>query len=185
MNYLMLVNKNNRLITNFVPDCLCLVENRKKDKPDQVLMLEKQTLNQFLKMIKSAYQEKDFDIICDSAYRTAEYQQKLYDEQMLAGKDISYVAKPLESEHHTGLCVDVAAYINGEYHDEPEYLEKEYEWLHKNCANFGFILRYPKGKENITGYPYEPWHFRYVGVEHATIIMNKRITLEEYLEDGR
>ena len=181
----MLVNKNNRLKKDFVPDNLCLVENRKKDKPDQFLMLERETHVHFNEMIKCAYQEEGFDIICDSAYRTAEYQQMLYDKQKAEGKDIAFMAKPGESEHHTGLCVDVAAYVNGEYHDESEYLEKEYEWLHKNCANFGFILRYPKGKEMITGYPYEPWHFRYVGVEHATIIMNKGITLEEYLEDGR
>ena len=183
MNYLLLVNKTHKLDENFVPDDLEKVENRKKDKPNQLLLLEKETHQHFKEMIECAYKEAGFDIICDSAYRTMLYQQELYDELIKLGKDTSYLALPGESEHHTGLCVDVAAIIDGNYYDEPEYLEKEYEWLITNCSRFGFILRYPLGKENITGYPYEPWHFRYVGEKHAKIIMSEGITLEEYLKE--
>ena len=179
----MLVNKNNKLSADYLPENLEVVRNRKKDKPNQLLLLEKTVHKNFLQMIKVAFEEAGYDIVCDSAYRTNEYQKFLYDEQIKSGKDPAFLALPGESEHHTGLCLDIAAYKNGEYYDDTENLEDEYNWLHKNCYRFGFILRYPLGKENITGYPYEPWHFRYVGISHATIIMNKKITLEEYLEE--
>lgn len=182
MDYLLLVNKNNALSSDYIPSNLTVVENRKKDKPNQLLLLEKETHKHFNEMIKCAYDEEGLDIVCDSAYRTLEYQKQLFDEQISLGKDPAFLANPGESEHHTGLCVDIAAYVDGEYYDEPEYLEKEYKWLHKNCSKYGFILRYPACKEDITGYPYEPWHFRYVGVEHAKKIMDEGITLEEYLE---
>ncbi|RYD01409.1 hypothetical protein N752_30920 [Desulforamulus aquiferis] len=58
----------------------------------------------------------------------------------------------------------------------------QFEWLAKHCAEYGFIIRYPKGKEDVTGVPFEPWHYRYVGTPHAKEIMDKGITLEEYLE---
>ncbi|MBQ6687367.1 MAG: M15 family metallopeptidase [Bacilli bacterium] len=180
MNYLMLVNKNNRLNKDYVPDNLTVVKNRKGDKPNLILLLDKVVYKKFLEMVKVAYND-GYDIICDSAYRSYDYQEKLYKELLKSKKDISYLAKPGESEHQTGLCVDIAAYQKGRYVDDPRKLEKEYKWLFNNSFKFGFILRYPKGKRHITGYPYEPWHFRYVGVLAATRIMNEGITLEEYL----
>lgn len=183
LNYLMLVNKENELDNGYIPHDMCVVENRKKDKPNQLLLLEKVTYEYFKKMITAAKVEANFDIICDSAYRSIDYQKYLYQEQIKSGKDPAYLAVPGCSEHHTGLCVDVAAYQNNEYHDEPEFLEKEYEWLYNNSYRFGFILRYPYGKEDITGYPYEPWHYRFVGNPHAEIITKNKITLEEYLKE--
>jgi len=181
MDYLMLVNKNNRLDFNYVPESLEVVENLKEDKPDMILLLNKKVHENFKEMVLAA-EKAGLTIICDSAYRSYEYQRKLYENLLKSGKDISYLAPPGASEHQTGLCVDIAALQNGKYVDDPKMLEKEYIWLYNNSYKYGFILRYPKGKEEITGYPYEPWHYRYVGDVASTIMKNK-ITLEEYLKE--
>lgn len=91
------------------------------------------------------------------------------------------VAVPGESEHQLGLAVDL---ISSEYTtlDEGQADTDVARWLEENASDYGFILRYPEGKEDITGIMYEPWHYRYVGVEAATYIMDNDITLEEYLE---
>ena len=88
----------------------------------------------------------------------------------------NYVAEPRHSEHETGLAVDINADDkNGSSNDEV------YSWLSENAYKYGFILRYPQGKENITGINYEPWHYRYVGKKHAEKIFDEQLTLEEYL----
>ena len=90
------------------------------------------------------------------------------------------VARPGTSEHHTGLAVDL---VHNECWELEEYWEDSaaFDWLMEHCADYGFILRYPKSAQHITGVIYEPWHYRYVGVEAARAIMNQGITLEEYL----
>ena len=92
----------------------------------------------------------------------------------------SYSAEPGKSEHQTGLCVD---FITSSMEDLTVEFENTdaFAWLSKNAYRFGFILRYPKGRENITGYTYEPWHYRFVGREAATDIYYADLTLEEYL----
>ncbi|MBQ8310966.1 MAG: M15 family metallopeptidase [Clostridia bacterium] len=94
---------------------------------------------------------------------------------------LTYSAEPGTSEHQTGLCVDfITEDMNG--HLTTVFEEKEaFDWLSENAYKFGFILRYPKGKEGITGYTYEPWHYRFVGREAATEIHLNGLTLEEYL----
>lgn len=96
-----------------------------------------------------------------------------------------YVAPPGTSEHLTGLAVDLISTnwysYNSDLNSNFEKT-KEFEWLYNNCAEFGFVLRYPKDKEAITGYSYEPWHYRYVGVEAAKEIMGNKICLEEYVQ---
>ena len=92
------------------------------------------------------------------------------------------IAEPGKSEHQTGLAIDFCI-----YKDEKCYIEHEIEellqtkWVHQNCYRYGFILRYPEGKEDITKYSYEPWHIRYVG-NIASYIYNNNLTLEEYKE---
>lgn len=119
-----------------------------------------------------------YDIPFISGYRSYDYQEKLYndyvarDGQALAD---TYSARPGCSEHQTGLAFDIGE-IDTSYGNTPAG-----KWLAAHCAQFGFILRYPAGKESITGYQYEPWHIRYVGVDIATQIMDRGITLEEYL----
>ncbi len=95
-----------------------------------------------------------------------------------------YVAPPGTSEHLTGLAVDLISTdwysYNSDLNSNFEKT-KEFEWLYNNCAQYGFVLRYPKDKEAVTGYSYEPWHYRYVGVEAAKEIMGSKICLEEYV----
>lgn len=145
---------------------------------------------------QQAYQElsdfllpKGITIGIDSAYRSVEDQQKLYDEFVITyGKDYadSIVAQPGSSEHHTGLALDLSIKIadnwkqeNNELLEQETVLREIHQYLHK----FGFILRYPKEKEKITGYPYEPWHIRYVGKVISKIIFDNNWTLEEYLQE--
>ena len=85
------------------------------------------------------------------------------------------------SEHETGLALDITARGNDKL-DESQAAEKEIQWLHENCWKYGFILRYPKDKEAVTGISYEPWHFRYVGREAAEYLYENRLTLEEFWE---
>ena len=94
----------------------------------------------------------------------------------------SYSALPGQSEHQTGLCVDfITSGMNGELTEAFEDTEA-FAWLAENAYKFGFILRYPKDKEDITGYTYEPWHYRFVGREAATDIHVGEMTLEQYLQ---
>ena len=94
------------------------------------------------------------------------------------------VAPPGTSEHNTGLAVDI---LSGDYYNHHSQIEESFEydaeaaWMKAHCAEYGFILRYPKDKQDVTGIIFEPWHFRYVGVEIATYIMENGLTLEEYL----
>ncbi len=128
-----------------------------------------------------AYKEatEQDDIVVVSGFRTAEDQQRLYEEDLEeTGLDYSErVAPSGYSEHQTGWCVDLD--ISG---DEEFDGTGEQKWILDNCYKYGMILRYPEGKQDITGIQYEPWHFRYVGIPHATIMTNDGITLEEYVD---
>ena len=94
----------------------------------------------------------------------------------------SYSAVPGQSEHQTGLCLDFASGEEDEYLTEAFENTQAFAWLSENAYKFGFILRYPKGMEHITGYTYEPWHYRFVGREAATDIFVGDMTLEQYLQ---
>lgn len=118
-----------------------------------------------------------------SGYRDYSYQEKLYNDKVdRSGKEEAdkYVAQAGESEHQTGLAMDL---LSDEYRtlDEGFKNTKAYKWIIENSYKYGFILRYPEGKEEVTGYAYEPWHIRYVGDRVAKEISSKGITLEEYL----
>lgn len=117
-----------------------------------------------------------------SGFRSYERQEEIYKENLQAHGTLHtslYSAKPGCSEHQTGLAMDVSTYsIN--YALEPYFAEtREGIWLEKNACRCGFILRYPKDKVHITGYAYEPWHLRFVGVLPATYLTKKHLTLEE------
>lgn len=127
-----------------------------------------------------------------SGYRSTEYQQEVFDRsvEQRVNEGLSYeqaveetslnVAKPGESEHNIGLAVDIVTPQDFDVYEEFENTE-QFRWLSENAADFGFILRYPEGKTDITGYVYEPWHYRYVGPYDARRIYNADVTLEEYL----
>ncbi len=136
---------------------------------------------------------KAYGIGVQSGYRSAEHQGTLYWRQvqyrrnagqteLAAQKAAGQVVKrPGYSEHNTGLAVDLGG--SGNFKLEQDFEDTAaFKWLIENCADYGFILRFPKGKEAITGVIYEPWHYRYVGKEAAREIMDSGICLEEYLE---
>lgn len=112
------------------------------------------------------------------------YLNRGYSKQRATELAAEYVAPPGTSDHLTGLAVDL---ISPDWYSYNSNLNsdfentKQFEWLYNNCAEYGFILRYPKGKTSITGYAYEPWHYRYVGVDAAKEIMSRKICLEEYV----
>ena len=122
-------------------------------------------------------------ILISSAYRSKINQTHIYSNSVRDTGEKSteyYVAVPGYSEHQTGYCFDTAA-IN--YNGEMVELDGEgdFSWLSDNCGDYGFILRYPEDKTNITGIGYESWHFRYVGVPHSTFINKNKLCLEEYI----
>ncbi|MDX9918269.1 MAG: D-alanyl-D-alanine carboxypeptidase family protein [Gudongella sp.] len=136
-------------------------------------------------MLKAAKEEIKKDLVAFSGFRTYSYQKTVFDREVeTSGLEYAnkYVAKPGHSEHQTGLAFDIGGDSNL-WADSGFDDTEEAKWLAENAHRFGFILRYPEGKENITGYNYESWHFRYVGKEHAKEIYDKGIALEEYLFD--
>ena len=149
--------------------------------------------NALRKMLADAEEEGLHVEIC-SAYRSVERQEQVFGDSMKerVKSGMSYwkayeetarnVAIPGTSEHALGLSLDL---ISNQYTelDEKQEETKEAKWLAENCYKYGFILRYPPEKTNITGITYEPWHYRYAGEEHATKIKELGITLEEYLQE--
>ncbi|MBE6764106.1 MAG: D-alanyl-D-alanine carboxypeptidase family protein [Ruminococcaceae bacterium] len=133
-----------------------------------------------------------YGLAVTSSYRSYDDQEYFYNNKVdrVMNEGYSYeealdiaatvVARPGTSEHHTGLAVDL---VHNECWELEEYWEdsEAFDWLMEHCADYGFILRYPKESQDITGVIYEPWHYRYVGVEAAQAIMSQGITLEEYL----
>lgn len=179
-DYDFIVNKSNKLPSTYIPNDLELVnENYSlKDK-----YLRKEAKIAFEEMAKQA--KKDgYNIIAVSTYRSYEYQEKLYN-YYVKNKGLYYAdmasAKAGHSEHQTGLAVDVAD-ISYDYDNFES--TKEFNWMQKNCYKYGFILRYPKAKFHITGFKYEPWHYRYVGIKTAKYLYKNKLTLEEYKKSG-
>lgn len=131
-----------------------------------------------LNQLQAAANAAGYSMPLLSGYRSYSYQENLYNSYVakygVALTD-TFSARPGHSEHQTGLAFDVGK-ISDSYGETSAGI-----WLKENCAQYGFIIRYLRGKEYITGYKYEPWHIRYVGVDHATAIMQQGITLEEYL----
>lgn len=137
------------------------------------------------------------DLMVCSAYRTPEYQQKNYDryvnrlisegyseDDAIAATSVQ-IADPYASEHCAGLALDIISRDWWNTHNDlTDVFDQtpEYEWLAANSWKYGFILRYKKDKENITGYIYEPWHYRFIGLYHAEKVYNSDLCLEEYFE---
>lgn len=177
-DYLTLINKNNQLKSNYVPSDLVSISLKYSNADKYLRNIAK---NQFEKLSEDA-SNLGYRIIAVSAYRDYNYQKELFN-YYVKEKGIDYAlncsAKPGHSEHQSGLAVDVEG-SNNDYDNFED--TKEYIWMKDNAHKYGFILRYPKGKENITGFKFEPWHYRYVGKEVATYLYQNKLTLEEYLE---
>lgn len=173
---LILVNKYHYLSKDFTPEEIVSIPLTYAFDDNQAT---KEVVSAFKKMWSAAKQE-DLTLIVNSSYRdyaSQEYVWKVREEQRGEEYADSIAARAGYSEHQTGLALDIITY--GANKDTFENTD-EFKWLQKNAHKYGFILRYPKDKEDITGYAYESWHYRYVGVEAATEIHNKKITFDEY-----
>lgn len=172
-----LVNKHNYLKEDYVP------ENLKSLSSTYALSnmkMVEEAANAFESLSKDASKE-NYKVIAMSTYRSYEYQVDLYNKYVKSdGKEAAdtYSGRPRNSEHQTGLAVDV--YNQTETYTNFEKT-KEYNWMQENAYKYGFILRFPKDKENETGYEFESWHYRYVGKDIAKYIHKHNITLEEYI----
>lgn len=146
--------------------------------------------------LSEAARQAGYTLLAISGYRSVAYQQELlnndiqsylnqgYSQEEAKKKALEYMTEPGTSEHHTGLAIDV---LEQTWYEKGNTLEtgfgetKAGKWLAQNAATYGFIIRYPKGKEKVTGIQYEPWHLRFVGKENAIYMVKHQLVLEEYL----
>ena len=180
---LILVNKNNKIPENF---------NIELEKVEDGHFVDKRIVESLKLMLSDARKEGLRPIIC-SSYRTQEKQEKLYLDKVKEYLKLKYnqeqaenlasywVAIPGTGEHQTGLAVDIVS-NNYQILDEEQEHTKEQQWLIDNSYKYGFVLRYPTEKKDLTMINYEPWHYRYVGKENAQYMKEKNICLEEYIE---
>lgn len=178
-NYLRLINENNEIKDSERPSHLVQAPFAQTN-----ILVDPMVAIQLEKLIKTT--GLDSQIITIDGYRSKETQQALWDETIQEkGLEFAhkYVAKPGCSEHEIGLAVDLGLatkendFIRPSFTDSP-IVDKFLEHM----TDFGFILRYQKGKESITNINYEPWHFRYVGTPHSSIMVQQNWVLEEYIE---
>jgi len=171
---LILVNKYNKLSENYVPDLVTMGDDYSRTG----LKMQKEAYEHFKDMVNAA-KEDGYTIYNISSYRSYSTQNNIYNRYVKNDGQKNadtYSARPGYSEHQTGFASDIITTS-----DSFAYT-KEYKWLKDNSYKYGFILRYPKGKEYITGYQFEPWHYRYVGLDVAKYIYEHDITFEEYYE---
>ena len=171
---LMLVNKYYYLTEDYEPDDLVTLDSTYNMGTNN--QMRKVAADAFMKMADAARLD-NITIKNASGYRSYEYQVTLYNDYVKRdGKQAAdtYSARAGYSEHQTGLVSDI-----NQIEDAFENTDA-FKWLSENSYKYGFILRFPKDKENLTGYKYEPWHYRYVGTEAAKIIHDEDLTLEEY-----
>ena len=172
-----IVNKYYKLSKDYEPNDLTKINSKFASGSNQ--RLRKEAAIKFEEMAAEAL-KNGYKIYAGSTYRSYDYQLGLYNRYVAKdGFDEAetYSARAGYSEHQLGLAVDI---INGKW----EYLsenDEEYEWLIDNSYKYGFILRYPRGKEYITGYVFEDWHFRYLGIDLATKVYNSKLTYDEYV----
>lgn len=182
--YLMLVNQSHPMEDGYVPELANIDDSHQVDA---------RVLEPLQNMLKAASDEGYSLYVC-SAYRSVDRQKELFNESMIdyVNQGMTYyeaaietaksIAWPGESEHATGLAMDI---VSSDYAglDEKQGETDDQKWLMEHCYEYGFILRYPKDKSEDTGIIYEPWHYRYVGVEAALAIRDQGVTLEEYLNE--
>ncbi len=173
---LILVNKYNYLTEDYIPENLEPIDIAYARSGMQLVREAKEAFETLSEDAK----KEGMNIIAMSSYRSYDYQVNLYDNYVATdGKEAAdtYSARAGYSEHQTGLAVDV-------YNKVLPYTSfeetEEFNWMQENAYKYGFILRFPKDKVNITGYQYESWHYRYVGKEAAKYIHDHDLTLEEY-----
>lgn len=184
-NYLMLVNKDNPVPDDYVPELMELYNGQQLDV----------NMYPHLQEMFDAMRNEGLNPEVVSGYRSKEYQLQLLkdkEQELLSQGNVmteaeaeeeakKWVAMPGTSEHQLGLAVDINSMIDYNDPDPASTEEMLYQWLAENAHHYGFILRYPMDKTDITGMNYEPWHYRYVGEENAEKMYESGLTLEEYL----
>ena len=186
-NTLSLVNKIFGLPESYIPSDLVRPNVQftfGEEKLEKSLMREEAAIA--LEKMFAGAREDGIELFAVSGYRSFGRQDVLFNAEVQRvgeEKALEAVAIPGSSEHQTGLSMDISSRTNNFNLNERFGSVKEGVWLANNAHKFGFILRYPKGKEDITGYMYEPWHYRYVGIKAAAEIFENDWTLEEYFEN--
>nr|WP_307405148.1 M15 family metallopeptidase [Neobacillus ginsengisoli] len=186
-NILALINKKYLLPANYIPDDLVHpdVPFSFGDLKQEKSYMRKEAADALAQMFNDA-KKSGIELYAVSGYRSYSRQKTLFDAEInQVGKEkaVQAVAIPGSSEHQSGLAMDIASKSTNLNLTEGFAGTREGKWLEENAHRFGFILRYPKGKEGITNYEYEPWHFRYVGVKAAKVIYQHDWTLEEYFNE--
>lgn len=183
-NILTLVNKEYSLAASYTPDNLVIPNVHfpfgNKDIPK---MYVRDVVANALEQMFNEAKKDDIILYAVSGYRSYDTQKAIYEAEVAeVGQELASkaVAFPGQSEHQTGLAMDVTSQSVDFLLTTSLAETKEGIWLKENAHKFGFIIRYPQEKENITGYQYEPWHLRYVGKEFAMIIKENELTLEEF-----
>ena len=188
-----LLNKQNPIDEDFEPAELVVIPEKysRKDKEiylnETAMMALEAMLNDMVAVgisdtyVQSAYRSHAYQSMLFNMYVESEMEKGLSEEQAIINAN-KYSAKPEYSEHRTGLCVDFTTKSIGGVVDDVFETTEAFTWLSENSWKYGFILRYPENKEDITGYIYESWHYRFVGLEVASIMHQTGLCYEEYLE---
>ncbi len=177
---LIIVNKYNYLDESFSPEDLVTISTKYSWGSPGTHTIRKEVFDAFLKMHEDANQNGIY-LMVNSSYRDFNSQTIVYNNYLKNHGEAyadKYAARPGYSEHQTGLALDIFSIdgaLRNTFKDTPAYA-----WLKDNSYKYGFIIRYPEGKEDITGFSFEPWHYRYVGIDAAKYIYENDITLEEY-----
>jgi zinc D-Ala-D-Ala carboxypeptidase len=183
---LVLVNKQHPLAENYIPNDLTPMKYYASDRDASGRYMREPAAVAFSQLVENAALE-GYELKMTTAYRSFHFQNLLYNNYVSQyGEQAAnrFSAKPGQSEHQTGLAVDVSS-PSVEFELTVAFGDTaEGRWLAVHAHEYGFILRYPEGKEDITGYLYEPWHLRYVGLFAAKEIFQQGISLEEYLESN-
>ena len=182
----LLVNKDpeNHLDPSYKAEDLEPIKYYAADHNKYTRFMRAEAAEAFHRLVETAAEE-GIDIVMTTAYRSYEFQQILWDNYVAQkGEEEANKtsARPGESEHQTGLAVDLST-SEIDYRNSSDFADTAAgRWVAENAHKFGFILRFPEDKTDITGYSYEPWHIRYVGLTAAADIYEENLTLEEYLE---
>lgn len=177
---LMLVNKYNYLTEDYVPDNLVSVSTSYSWGSYGDVQVVDFVYDAFLSMAYAALEE-GINLMINSAYRRYESQEEVYntyDSAYGSAYADTIAARAGYSEHQTGYALDIFSLETSSQTDFAD--SASYEWLVANCYKYGFILRYPLDKEEITGFAFESWHYRYVGIEAASFITSNDLTFDEY-----
>ncbi|MEG1583975.1 MAG: M15 family metallopeptidase, partial [Anaerovorax sp.] len=169
---------------NYRPEDLAPIKYYAEDRTPGARFMRQEAAEHFHGMVEAA-EKNGISVVMTTAYRDYDFQKTLYDNYVSnegQAEADKFSAKPGQSEHQTGLAVDVTSASVGYALTYEFGQSQEGKWLAEHAHEFGFILRFPEDKREITGYNYEPWHFRYVGQDIAREIYKEKITLEEFID---